>query len=248
MKKIIVVFSLFLMLSGCSVSGDCIKNSGAVTTKQMEVAPFDKIFVYPGIGLEITQGDEYMVSVKSGSNFIDDIEVKVSGDSLILKDNSGCNLVRNYGQTIVYVTIPNQIEIFEIYSNTEKTIRSNGVLTFTILRLFAMDNFGGVGTGDFVMDVNNHQLVIASNNVSSFFIQGQAQELRLNFYDGLGRFEGENFLAKSIIVFQRGSNDMKVHPVESITGDIYGTGDIISKTHPATVEVIEHYKGRLLFN
>lgn len=214
-------------------------------TKQVEVVPFDKIYVYPGIGLEITQGNDYVVSIKSGRNFIDDIEVVVSGDSLILKDNSGCNWIRDYGQTTVYITTPNLIEI---YSNTEKTIRSNGVLTFPILRLFAMDNFGGVGTGDFVMDVNNHQLVIASNNVSSFFIQGQTQELLLNFYDGLGRFEGEDFLANSIKVFQRGSNDMKVHPVESIIGDIYGIGDVISKTHPATVEVIEHYQGRMLFN
>lgn len=244
MKKILLFISIVLF-SGCGISDDCVRNSGALKNRPVPVTAFENIYVFPGISLVVSQGPEYEVSVKAGENFIDDIEVKVANNALTLKDNSGCNWVRDYGQTTVYVTAPNLVEI---YSNTEKTIRSNGVLTFPMLRLYSMDFFGGVGTGDFIMEVNNSQLVIASNHVAGFYITGQTQQMLLNFYDGIGRFEGADFLANDIVIFQRGSNDMIVHPVQSISGNIYSTGNVISKTHPATVNVVEHYSGRLLFD
>lgn len=243
MKKLALLL-VFAVFSGCGLSEDCIKSAGNVRTKDIDVLPFENIYVFPGISLVVTQGDEYAVSVKAGENFIDDIKVSVDSISLTLKDESGCNWVRDYGQTTVYVTAPN---IVEIYSNTEGTISSNGVLTYPMLRLYSMDFFGGVGSGDFHMNVENSQLVVQSNHVSAFFITGHTQQMLLNFYNGNGRFEGEDFLANEIIVFHRGANDMIVHPVGTLTGDIYSTGNLISKSHPATVNVNQHYTGRLIF-
>ncbi|HEX8563559.1 MAG TPA: head GIN domain-containing protein [Flavobacterium sp.] len=243
MRKLIVILLSFAVAS-CGLSEDCIRSSGTTTLKEFEVSPFENIYVYPGISLVVTQGDQYIVSVEAGENFLDEVKVTVSGNSLTVKDESGCNWVREYGQVTVYVTAPNLVEI---YSNTEGTIRSNGTLTYPILRLYSMDFFGGVGTGDFVMNVNNQQLVVQSSNVSAFSITGATDQLLLSFYNGNGRFEGGDFLADEVVVFHRGANDMIVHPVNALRGDIYSTGDLISKTHPPIVEVIEHYSGDLIF-
>ena len=70
----------------------------------------------------------------------------------------------------------------------------------------------------------------------------------MSFYDGTGRFEGADFEAKDIVIFQRSSNDMIVFPVETMKADIYGPGDIYVKSTSATVSVIEHYTGRLIFD
>ena len=242
-KVITVLFLLFF--ASCGISEDCIKSAGNVTTKEIPVTAFENIYVYPGVALVITQGAEYAVTVEAGDNFIDEVSVAVADNSLTVKDRSGCNWVRDYGQITVHVTAPNLVEI---YSNTEQTIRSNGVLTYPILRLNSLDFFGGVGTGDFVLEVDNSQLVIQSSNVSAFFISGRSNQMLLNFYNGNGRFEGENFLADEIVVFHRGANDMIVHPINALKGDIYSTGNLISKTHPPIVEVIEHYNGRLIFD
>lgn len=41
---------------------------------------------------------------------------------------------------------------------------------------------------------------------------------------------------------------MLVNPQVSISGNIYSLGDVISFNNPATIDVTEHYQGRLIFN
>ena len=104
-----------MLFSGCSGTEDCVKSSGDFITKEVEVPQFNKIIVYNGISLVITQGEYYKVEIKTGSNLIDDISVIVSDEMLILKDNTICNWARDYGKTTVYVTTPN---LTEVYSKT----------------------------------------------------------------------------------------------------------------------------------
>lgn len=248
MKRLLLILPFLLLLSGCNVSEDCFKNSGATRTRELPAdVPFNKIYVYPNISLVLREGNEYSITVKAGSNVIDDISANVVNGSLELRDNSGCNLNRQYGNKTVYVTTPHHSE-FEIYSNTAQKIISDGTITHDIFRLYAMDYFGGVGTGDFIMDVNNGQFVIQSNNVSLFRITGQSNELSLNFYDDLSRCEGQDFIAQNVRIFQRSANDMIVHPVQEITGTIYSTGNVICKSHPPVVDVSRVYTGRLIYD
>lgn len=246
MKKILSFFVLMLMVS-CTEPGNCWKSSGDPAVRSLDVSqtPFLQIEINPGIGLILKQGPEYAVEIRSGENIIDDIQAKVSNGKLIVKDESGCNFSRAYGQTVVHVTAPN---LEEIYSNSDQEVRSEGVLSFVMLRLYSMDFFGGVGTGDFHLQVDNSQLVVQSNHVSAFYITGHTNQLLLHFYNGIGRFEGADFLAEDIEIFHRGSNDMIVHPVQTLRGDIFSTGDVISVSHPLNPPTVnEHYSGRLIF-
>ncbi|RZJ28027.1 MAG: DUF2807 domain-containing protein [Flavobacterium sp.] len=245
MKRLLLFLPL-LLLFGCNVSEDCVKSSGSMRTKDFAATPFNKVYVYPNISLVIKMGDDYSITAKAGSNIIDDISVEIKNGSLELRDNSGCNLSRQYGNKTVYITTPHLPE-FEIYSNTGQKISSDGTITHDIFRLYAMDYFGGVGTGDFTVDVNNNQLVVQSNNISIFKVTGQTQQMLLDFYDDLSRFEGADFLANDIKIFQRSANDMIIHPVQSLSGDIYSTGNVLCKTHPAEVNVVKHYIGRLIY-
>lgn len=248
MKKLLLVLP-FLLLFGCNISEDCIKNSGAMRTKVLPAAaPFDKIYVYPNISVVINESDEYAISVKAGGNVIDDISATVVNGTLELRDNSGCNLNRQYGGKTVYVTVPD-IPQLEIYSNTAQTIRGEGQLSIPIFRLFSMDYFGGVGTGDFIFDDLVCSVVdIQSNNVSIFRLKGTADQMNLYFYDDLSRFEGKDFEVGQIDIFQRSANDMIIHPLDQLTGNIYSTGNVICKTQPPMVDVVRHYSGRLIYD
>jgi hypothetical protein len=243
--KHLIVFLIFVFL-GCS-PGDCVKSTGVIITKEITVTPFEKIIVRPGIGLVITQGPEYKVAIRSGANLINDIETTISGTTLTLKDNTTCNWVRDYGQTTVFVTAPN---LTEIYSKTNQTITSNGVLTFPNLSLIATDNFdqsGGSGTGDFILDINNDNLSIVNNYVSNFTISGQTQNLKIAIYEGNGIMNTENLIAKKINIYHRGSNKAIVHPLDELTGDIYNIGNVICVSKPTVAKVTEHYRGKLIF-
>lgn len=249
MKKFIAILMIFLMSISCEKPSDCIESTGDIITNEIAVTPFEIVNVYAGIELIITQGEEYKVQVKTGENLMGDIEVKQDGNSLTIKDKTTCNWVRDYGQTKVYITAPN---LTEIHSKTERDISSNGVLTFPILRLFAFDVDGdgikGAGTNDFKIQINNAQLVIETNNIARFYISGQTDEALLNFYEGNSRIEAQNLTVQNIKVFHRGSNDMIVKPMQSITGKMVSTGNIILKNNPPVVDVEELYNGRVIYN
>jgi hypothetical protein len=249
LTKIILLFIVFLTAISCEKPSDCIESTGTIITKEIEVLPFEIVNVNSGIELIITEGANYKVTVQTGENLMPDIEVKQTGNVLSLKDNTSCNWVREYGQTKVFITAPN---LTEIHSKTERKISSNGILTFPIFRLFALDidadGIAGAGTNDFYIQVNNSQLVIETNNVARFYISGQTNEALLNFYEGDSRIEAANLTAQNIKVFHRGSNDMIVKPIQSITGKMVSTGNIILKNNPPVVEVQELYHGRVIYN
>jgi hypothetical protein len=220
-----------------------------MVTRTIPVNPFTRIKVYRGIAVVITEGPEYKVEIKSGSNLIDNVSVTQNDNQLVFTDNTTCNWLREYGQTTVYVTTPN---LEEIYSKTERNISSNGTLTYPTLRIFALDKDAdgeeGAGTGDFYLTLNNSQLVVENNNVSRYFISGTTNEANLNLYAGDGRIDASNLTSQTIKVYHRGSNDMIVRPMQSITGKMVSTGDILLKNNPPIVEVQQLYQGHVIYN
>ena len=249
MKKYFYIIGLLLLFISCEKPSECIESTGNTVKKTFSVNPFARIKVYRGIAVVITQGADYKVEVQSGSNIIDNIAVNQQGDQLIFKDNTTCNWLRDYGQTTVFITTPT---LSEIYSKTDRDISSNGLITFPIIRLFALnvdgDGENAAGTGDFHLTINNSQLEIQNNDVSRFYISGTTTDAILDFWAGDGRIEAEDLTAQTIEVYHRGSNDMIIKPIQSITGKMVSTGDIILKNNPPIVNVEQLYMGHVIYN
>ena len=258
MKKIIFVLTVLLLvifvassltLVSCEKPSDCFETTGTIVSRTYEVNTaneFNKIYVFKGVGLVVKQGAEWKVEVVTGENLLDNISVEFKDNSLFLKDNSTCNWTRAYGQIKVYVTTPHLTSL-DITSTTEQDIVSDGVLDHDILRLISMDLGPGAGTNDFHMQVNNYQTVVQNNNVSRYYLSGQTNEANLNLYDGNGRIEAENLIAQDVKFYHRGSNDMVVHPTESITGKMVSTGNVVLKNVPPIVDVEALYQGRVIY-
>jgi hypothetical protein len=248
MKKILSVVLLVLVLMACEKPSDCVQSTGALVVKDIPVTAFTKIKVYRGIEVVITDGPEYKVQIEAGANFIDNVEVQQNGNQLIFKDEVSCNWVRAYGTTRILVTTPT---LEEIYSKTERNISSNGVLTYPNLTVTSFDKDAdgeaGAGTGDFTLALTNDLITINNNNVSRFYLSGQTNTAKFNFYFGDGRIEAQNLVAQNIEVFHRGSNDMIVHPVQKITGVLNSTGNLILNTVPTLVEVQELFMGHIVY-
>ncbi|WP_130734813.1 head GIN domain-containing protein [Flavobacterium sp. J27] len=243
---------LLLIVSSCGISEDCFKGNGNQIIQSFPLEGFHKIEVHDGVALLVKEGPEYEVKIETRDNILNNIEVKLENDMLIIKDNSTCNLTRDYGLTKAIITIPNGINLpiipeLELHSKTEQNISSEGPIHSPIVRLFSLDESDASGTGDFYLEIENTQVVIESNTVSNFFISGLSEQMLLNFYYGNGRFHGENLSVKNINIFQRGSNDMIVKPIEKIEGTIYATGNVILKHIPPLINVEEKYTGRLIY-
>lgn len=248
MRKYLVFLVLISIFNSCEKPSDCVESTGNTVTKEIAVQPFKKIKVYHGIEVIITEGAVYKVEIQAGENFIDNVQVRQNGDQLIFENESSCNWVRSYGTTKIFVTTPT---LEEVYSKTDRDIRSAGVLTFPSLSFIAMDKDGdgevGAGTGDFILNIANDNLYIANNNVSRFYLTGQTNTATFNFYFGDGRIEAADFNAQHISVYHRGSNDMILKPIQSLTGTMNSTGNIILKNVPPVVEVAMLYQGSIIY-
>lgn len=249
MKKIvlnIVVCCCMVLATSCGISEDCFKGNGNQVIQLFPLENFTKIKVYDGVGLVIKEGTNYEVKVITSENILDNLEVRLQGNMLVVKDNSTCNIARDYGLTTVYVTAPN---ITEIHSKTDQDIRSDGVLNYSDLKLISIDLSDGAGTGDFRLSLNTIHLYVESNNVSNFYLTGQSQNLHVFFSWGNGIFYGENLIVNIITIYHRGSNNIFLFPINSIEGNIYATGNVVLKNNPiVSPNVIQHFTGRLILD
>ncbi len=235
-----------VLATSCGISEDCFKGNGNQVIQLFPLENFTKIKVYDGVGLVIKEGANYEVKVITYDNILENLEVKLQGNMLVVKDNSTCNIARDYGLTKVYVTAPN---ITEIHSKTDQDIRSDGVLNYSDLKLISIDLSDGAGTGDFRLSLNTINLYVESNNVSNFYLTGQSQNLHVFFSWGNGIFYGENLIVNIITIYHRGSNNIFLFPINSIEGNIYATGNVVLKNNPiVSPNVIQHFTGRLILD
>ncbi len=246
MKRLIYICAFILFACNSEDANDCFQTSGTIVQQDVDVVGFERILVNRDITLIITEAPEYKVTIETGENLINDVEVEVIGNRLVLTDNNNCNYVRDYGTTKIYVEAPN---LTEIRTSSQYEISSNGILTYPTLRLLSEDfnEATEFTVGDFRLSINSESLHITSNNISSFYIDGEVDDLFVGFFSGSGRFEGENLIAQNVDVNHRGSNDMIVNPQASLTGILRGTGNVISVNDPPIVDVERIYTGQLFF-
>ena len=225
---------------------DCFQNAGAIVQKEFTVADFNEIIVFERVQLILKEAPEQKIIVETGEYLMDEIVVEVENGQLLLKDENGCNLTRDYGITKVYVSAPN---IINIRSSTGLPILSEGILNYPDLTLISED-FGAEGlyhtVGDFRLEVNCTNLKVTTNNLSHLFLSGSVENLILGFYSGNSRFEGRHLIAQNILIFQRSSNDMILNPQLTLNGEIRSTGNVILVNKPPVVAVQTYYTGRLI--
>lgn len=246
MKKVFL-FVLISVFFACNSENapDCLQTSGSIVTREVEAPFFTSILVNEHITLIVKQAAEQSVTIETGENLINEVTAKVENGRLVLTDANNCNYFRDYGITKVYVAAPN---ITQIRSSTQFDVVSDGVLNYPQLALVS-ESFSGdfQSVGNFNLEVNCETLNVDFNNLSNARIKGTTQTLNVRFFAGNSRFEGQGLLAGTVNVFHRSSNDIIVNPQQVLKGDIFSTGNVVSVSRPPTVQVTEHYRGRLVF-
>ncbi|MEM6684510.1 MAG: head GIN domain-containing protein [Bacteroidota bacterium] len=246
MKKIYFIFILlFCIACDSEDANDCFQTSGSIISETVQLENFSKIEVGEHITLVITEGATQEVRIETGENLANDVDATVVGETLFLSDNNNCNYFRDYGITTIYVTTPN---LTEINSKTQFEVRSNGILTFPNLQLIS-ENFtnSSVASGNFNLQLQNQELGIVFNNLSNLFISGTTETFDINLPGGNSRIEAADFIAETVTIFSRSSNDIIINPQQELSGDIFGTGDVIAVNQPPIIDLTAHYTGNIIF-
>jgi len=239
---------LLLACNGENVP-DCFQNAGSIVQQEFTVEAFDKITVFERIELIVKEEADQKVVVETGEYLLNDIKVYVEDGRLIIRNENGCNLTRDYGITKVFVSAPN---LTAIRNSSGLTVSSDGVLNYQSFTIISEDFGAEEGLyhtdGDFDLEVNSDAISVITNDISNIFMSGSVEDINIRFFSGDGRFEGRDLIAQNVTIFHRGSNDMIINPQQSLTGEIRSTGDVISINQPPVVDVEEFYTGRLIFN
>ena len=90
-------------------------------------------------------------------------------------------------------------------------------------------------------------MMVLANGTSIFTINGTCNNLNVSFYGVNPIFKGQNFKSQHITFFQRSDADMHLYPIQSITGDLYGYGDIYLYHRPTQINIRQHYAGQIYF-
>lgn len=248
MKKYLFVI-LGILFYGCdSDKGlNCFQAAGSTITQEVATASFSRIVVFERTQLFIEKGDTHKVVIETGENLLNDIEVSVTDGLLSIMNTNGCNLVRPYGITKVYVTTPN---LTEIRNSSGLTIKSLGTLDFPELVLLSEDieeEDAFHTDGDFELDLDVTFLRIETSGLANFRLSGTATSATYNLLGSHTSIDARNVNSQDIIFFQRSSNHLYVNPLNSLTGDIVNGGNVYSFNQPPVVNVTEQYTGRLIF-
>ena len=248
MRKIFLMLAIIAFL-GCDSedAGNCVQTAGEITKEEISLEEFDEIMLYDKIKLYIQQGDEQKVTVETGKNLRNEILVEVKEGRLILQNENRCNFVRDYGITKIYVTVPD-LKYLRHAGNIP--LESIGTLNFEELWLVSENQARDPEihtNGDFRMDLNVQNLRITSDNYSHFFLSGKVENFNGFFAAGDSRLEARDLIVQHYELFHRGTNKLIVNPQQSLKGDIYSYGDIISVNRPPVIDVEEHFRGKLIF-
>lgn len=248
MKKIfILLFTTILISCNSENASDCFKTAGKMVKKEVSVNPFTKIVVHKRVGLIIEQGEKQKVIIETGKNLLPDIKVKVKDGILIVENFNECNFFRKYGKTKIHVTAPN---ITEIRNASEQDVFSKGILKYPNLYLKSVgEKTTFLPVGNFNLSVDNTNLKVWSNGISTLRIKGKTKILEVSFSDGNTRFEGKDLIAQKVNISHISSNDIVVFPVQELSGAIRSTGNVISYNKPpvVTIKVLNPKYGKLIF-
>lgn len=249
-KRNTIGFIILCFFLSCNSENapDCLQNQGDLIRQEVILPSFDKITVFEKVALVLKQGPEQKIEIETGEFLLNEVSAVVDGDRLILRNENGCNLFRNYGITTVYVTAPN---ISEIRSSTGLLIRSDGVLAYPNLSLIS-ESFNNPETettdGSFDLDLATETVSIVVNGIAYFKLSGTTTDFNITIAAGDSRIEAENLVADNVVLNHRGTNDILTNPQVAVRGIIRGNGNVICFNRPEIIEVEAIFNGRLLFN
>ena len=252
MKKSSLAFLwvMAILFAGCNSekAGDCFQTAGEQQREVRNTEAFSQITVFEYLNLVIRQGPEFRVEVESGANLLNEISAEVIDGRLVLRNENRCNLFRDYGVSTVYVTAP---DLTEVRSSTGFLVSSEGSLDYDDLTLISErfnDPEAEATDGHFDIEFNGRRLRAIVNGVAYLQLAGTAERFDVTIAAGDSRIEAQNLLAQEVVLNHRGSNNLFVDPIQSISGVIRGYGDVIASRRPPVVEVDEILNGRLRFS
>lgn len=244
MKLVLSLVVIFFLVISCQDSDSCLQQSGDSISKTLTLESFDEIDIPKGVSVEIIDANEYRIEINSKENYYSNLNFQVLNNQLIIKNEMSCSMLHDYKIASIKIFTPT---LSKIISRTQFEVSSVGVLHYPNLELITSLETESASSV-FNLNVNNQVLRIIDNQVGYFKIQGKTVWLDIALYGGNGKVDAKNLSAYDCTFFQRSNNDILVNASNKLQGTIYSVGNVQVYSVPDSVEVVQKYTGKLIYN
>lgn len=237
---------LILLLLSCKKTEDrnCFKTVGGLTTKEIALEDFDKLYMGPHLKYVLIQDTVSKVVLVGGKNLLNFIEVRVDEDKrLNIRNINKCNFLRDYDKVVtVEIHVKKIVNI--LFEGTHEVLCPL-TLNSDYLALVIRDGAGKVN-----LSVNAYELYAdVTYGWGNFEFTGNVNYLNLQMDgNGFGTTYGLN-VNDSLDVISNTSETLKVNAngckfrpqilsngdiwyigaPSSLTLNTYGTGELVDK-------------------
>ncbi|MBN2777401.1 MAG: DUF2807 domain-containing protein [Bacteroidales bacterium] len=107
MKLIFLVFFTIIILTSCDTdSNRCLKSNGDIITIEEQIGLYNRITIQSDFEVRIENSTTSSISITAGENLIPYIEYSIIGNELTIKDNNGCDFLRERIKPIIHLKTP----------------------------------------------------------------------------------------------------------------------------------------------
>ena len=224
---------LFLALLSTSImnaqsdSKNKIKGNGNVISETRTTKSYDEIQVSGFFDVVLVSGTEGEITINGEENLLPYIKIEVENNALKIFTDKKSNISCSKGKTIL-ITVP-----FEVISK----IALSGSGDLKTKNTIKSDQFSAKlsGSGDLTLDLMASNFEFSLSGSGDVNLTGSSNDF-ISKMSGSGDIDASNLKSKNADIAISGSGDVKVFCSESLKARVSGSGDIIYKGDPKSVD------------
>ncbi|PID88109.1 MAG: hypothetical protein CSB06_01320 [Bacteroidia bacterium] len=177
-NTISLIFLLPLLLLATNLhcrKNKCLKNAGRTTTVSRSVTPFEYLVLDGNFTAYIYSDTIPSLQITTGENLVEDIQSYMSGDTLIIKDQSQCDFLKGYEEKKIklavdspdYICLKNNASLY-----SQDTIYAEHLILESLselqklelcLHCFQLDLHTGIAACNYILTGKMHYLYVLTN-------------------------------------------------------------------------------------
>jgi hypothetical protein len=216
----VAVFTLVILLTGCSVLGE--QGNGNVIKQERKVSSFDAIDVSGAFDVFLSQGPTQSVFIEADENLMSVIKTGVFGSTLRIENSKP---IHNAKSLKVYITVKElrSIEVSGAVDIQTETKFTQNELSIEIS-----------GATDAKLDLAVQKLEVNSSGGCKLMLTGMANTFDLDV-SGAVDVRAFELLTENVSIDISGAGEAEVNVTKELKADVSGAANVKYKGSPAKV-------------
>ncbi|MEO9020767.1 MAG: head GIN domain-containing protein [Ginsengibacter sp.] len=219
-------FIFLLIASVAIVSCNSISGNGNVSKEKRNLSEINTIRTSGSIDVEISNGNDYSITVENDENLIPYIVTEVDNGVLDIHYKSGYSIMNGHAK--VMVTVPS---IEKVATSGSGNITTNGTLENS-----GQIEFNTSGSGDIKASVDAPSIKVKGSGSGDISLSGRTKDFECSI-SGSGDIKCNGLQSENADINVSGSSNVHVFASVSLKVKVAGSGDVYYAGNPASPEI-----------